>query len=113
LIHGDLWAANLLTGTRRSFAVIDPAVSYGWAEVDLANLYGSGLPDEAARFFDVYREQSPLVDGWEDRRAILFLPIVLGTIAQVSKSNDISQWAVGQLRATLRPHYRRDRPMRR
>ena len=34
LTHSDLWAGNLLSGADGRITVIDPAVSYTWAEVE-------------------------------------------------------------------------------
>ena len=57
LIHGDLWAGNLMQTTVGP-VFIDPAVSYGHPEQDLAmtRLFGGFSP----AFYDGYRE----VSGW-------------------------------------------------
>ncbi|MEK8104396.1 fructosamine kinase family protein [Micromonospora sp. M12] len=39
LTHGDLWAQNILATPDGQPALIDPAVSYLWAEVDLAHVW--------------------------------------------------------------------------
>jgi fructosamine-3-kinase len=67
LVHGDLWAGNVL-GWRW---MIDPAVHHADREVDLAmlDLFGS-IPPAAARG---YAEVWPLDDGWERRRDVLQL----------------------------------------
>ena len=47
LTHGDLWAQNVLATPDGRPALIDPAVSYTWAEVDLAHLWSTAPPPEA------------------------------------------------------------------
>ena len=47
LTHGDLWTGNLVSQPGGRITVIDPAVSYTWAEVDLSMLWGNAT---AARF---------------------------------------------------------------
>jgi fructosamine-3-kinase len=54
LTHGDLWAQNVLATSDGQPALIDPAVSYMWAEVDLAHVWSTSPPPEAQRFFEVY-----------------------------------------------------------
>jgi len=62
LLHGDLWAGNLLVYNGRLAAFIDPACYYGHAEVDLAMLcLFSTPPDE---FWAAYGGRP---EGWEDR----------------------------------------------
>ena len=67
LVHGDLWAGNVV-GERW---LIDPAVHYADRELDLAMLalFG-GVPDTFAQGYD---EVWPLDDGWEARRPALQL----------------------------------------
>ena len=64
LTHGDLWAGNLLSRDDGRITVIDPAVSYTWAEVDLSMLWGCQRPPPSERFFDVYQELNPSPPGW-------------------------------------------------
>ncbi|WP_420456873.1 fructosamine kinase family protein [Rubrivirga sp.] len=78
LLHGDLWAGNALpTADGRlaapspvAFAIIDPAVSVGHREADLAmtELFG-GFSDA---FYDGYRQAWPLDGpaGYADRREV-------------------------------------------
>jgi protein-ribulosamine 3-kinase len=67
LIHGDLWAGNLLAAdaTGRP-AVIDPAVHYADREAELAytELFGGFGP----RFYAAYGAAWPLDPGYADRR---------------------------------------------
>lgn len=62
LLHGDLWAGNILVEDGRLAAFIDPASYYGHAEVDLAMLCLFSRPPE--EFWAAYgvRDQ-----GWEER----------------------------------------------
>ena len=71
LTHGDFWKDNILATDDGSPAVIDPAVSYMWADVDLAHLWSTPRPTQAARFFTVYGELTGAEPGWTDR-----LPLV-------------------------------------
>jgi len=68
LIHGDLWNGNYLVTSSGEAALIDPAVSYGPREMDIAmmKLFG-GFPD---RLYSDYHELFPLVEGWKDRISI-------------------------------------------
>jgi fructosamine-3-kinase len=63
LLHGDLWAGNILVRDGRIAALIDPACYYGDAEVDLAMLTLFGAPPE-----DFWAAYGALSDGWEVRR---------------------------------------------
>ncbi|HEU4323484.1 MAG TPA: fructosamine kinase family protein [Roseiflexaceae bacterium] len=66
LLHGDLWSGNMIIGPGGAPALIDPAVSYGDREADLAftALFG-GFPE---RFYRAYGEAWPLAPGWQERR---------------------------------------------
>ena len=66
LIHGDLWAGNVITGTDGKAWLIDPAAYYGHPEADLAmtELFG-GFSSE---FYAAYKEALPLEAGYADRR---------------------------------------------
>jgi fructosamine-3-kinase len=65
LLHGDLWAGNILVGDGRLAGLVDPACYHGDAEVDLAMLeLFSPPPDE---FREAY---GPLEPGWEERRPV-------------------------------------------
>ncbi len=65
LLHGDLWSGNYMTGPDGQAAIIDPAVYYGFREMDLAmsRLFGGFAP----AFYESYREAWPLEPGYEDR----------------------------------------------
>ena len=64
LLHGDLWYGNFIRHGGEA-VLIDPAIYYGYREVDLAmtKLFGGFHPD----FYAAYQEESPLAPGWEDR----------------------------------------------
>lgn len=97
LTHGDLWAQNVLATAEGRPALIDSAVSYMWAEVDLAHLWSTAPPVEARVFFDLYAELTGLDKGWRDRMPIIQLRQHLAVIAQFDED-----WgAAGKVRATL------------
>ena len=102
LTHGDLWASNILATEDGRPAVIDPAVSYTWAEVDLAHLWCSPHPPEAKRFFDAYAELAGLDADWRARMPFIQLRQHLAVIAQF----DHDWGAAQQVRATLKPFRR-------
>ncbi len=68
LLHGDLWAGNVMCGPDGKACLIDPAVYSGHAEADIAmtELFG-GFP---AEFYETYKSVSPLQNGYEERRDI-------------------------------------------
>lgn len=68
LLHGDLWCGNVMTGPAGEPVFIDPAVSVGHREVDLAmtELFG-GFSSE---FYQSYREACPPNPGYPERRDI-------------------------------------------
>lgn len=68
LLHGDLWAGNVITAPDGQPALIDPAVSYGDRETDLAFAALFGGFDE--RFFAAYEAASPLPFGATQRRPL-------------------------------------------
>ncbi len=65
LLHGDLWSGNRMTGEDGLPVWIDPAVYYGFREMDLAMTRLFGGFDR--RWEDAYREIYPLVPGFEER----------------------------------------------
>lgn len=68
LLHGDLWAGNVITGKDGRAWLIDPAVYVGHAEADLAmtELFG-GFPP---LFYDAYKKAAPVQPGYECRRDV-------------------------------------------
>lgn len=99
LTHGDLWTQNVLATPDGQPALIDPAVSYMWAEVDLAHVWTTAPPPEARRFFTVYAELTGLDSGWQARMPIVQLRQHLAVLAQF----DDDWGAADQIRATLAP----------
>lgn len=99
LTHGDLWMANVMATADGRPALIDPAVSYTWAEVDLAHLWTTVPPPEAEAFFGLYAELTGLDAGWRERMPILQLRQHLAVIAQFD-----DDWGAAQIvRETLAP----------
>jgi fructosamine-3-kinase len=99
LTHGDLWAQNVLASADGRPALIDPAVSYTWAEVDLAHLWTTAPPPEAGGFFDLYAELTGLDAAWRERMPILQLRQHLAVVAQFD-----DDWGAADLiRSTLAP----------
>jgi fructosamine-3-kinase len=62
LTHGDLWAANLLRRDGR-ITVIDPAVSYAWAETDLSMLRSNPRRPNPAGSSPPTRSSTPLLQA--------------------------------------------------
>lgn len=76
LVHGDLWGGNYLISMQGKPYLIDPAVSYGHREFDIAmtTLFGGFTND----FYEAYHESFPLQAGWEQRVALWNLyPLLL------------------------------------
>jgi fructosamine-3-kinase len=105
LTHGDLWAQNVLATASGGPALIDPAVSQTWAEVDLSMLWCSPRPPESDRFFAVYAEVTGLDTGWRERMPLLHLRQHLAVVAQYEPD-----WGhAEQARAVLAPFRRSPR----
>ena len=94
LIHGDLWAGNIVAGRW----LIDPAVAYADREMELAfmTMFG-GIP---RAMFDAYLDEWPLKEGWERRRPALRLHHLLvhvrlfggGYVAQLAQTLERLRW---------------------
>lgn len=91
LLHGDLWSGNYLCNRENQPVLIDPAVYYGYHEMDLAmtRLFG-GFPQS---FYEAYDHYFPLEKDWQQRidlcnlypllvHAILFGESYIGQICQ-------------------------------
>lgn len=65
LLHGDLWSGNFLCDNQGNPCLIDPAVYFGFREMDLAmtRLFGGFSPE----FYREYQAVFPLEPGWEMR----------------------------------------------
>lgn len=68
LIHGDLWAGNLVVDAAGGPALIDPASYFAHREAELGmmRLFGGFSP----RVYDAYHEAFPLEAGWRERNRI-------------------------------------------
>lgn len=76
LLHGDLWSGNYLIGNNQKPYLIDPAVSYGHREFDIAMTTLFGGFDTA--FYEAYQDSFPLAHGWQHRLALWNLyPLML------------------------------------
>lgn len=75
LIHGDVWAENLLTDGESIRAFLDPACYYADPEVELAYAAWTGVAGDA--FFERYRARSGIAEGDAERRDVYRLyPLV-------------------------------------
>jgi fructosamine-3-kinase len=104
LTHGDLWSQNVLADATGAPALIDPAVSYTWPEVDLSTLWCSPRPPAADRFFSAYAEAAPLQDGWQERMPVLYLRELLSVVAH---DDDDDGGAAAYVRKLIAPFARR------
>lgn len=91
LTHGDLWRENILADPAGGPALIDPAVSYSWAEADLSMLWGSPRPPASDRFFAAYAEAAHLPGGWQERMRVFHLRELLSCIAHDDGGRDAAQ----------------------
>ncbi len=68
LVHGDLWAGNVIATASGAPVLVDPAAHYAHREVDLAmsELFG-GFPNS---FYRSYDETWPIEPGYQYRRDI-------------------------------------------
>jgi fructosamine-3-kinase len=99
LCHGDMWSGNFLaTGDGRP-AVIDPAVAFTWAEVDLSMMYCEHRPDE--RFFASYHEVHPPEPGWRDRLELLHLRELLSVLAHYGQWPELCIETVDRVAAVV------------
>ncbi len=68
LLHGDLWSGNLMVDNEGKPCLIDPAVYFGFREMEIAYTELFGRFDED--FYDSYNEEWPLEVGYEERKNI-------------------------------------------
>jgi fructosamine-3-kinase len=75
LIHGDLWSGNHLISEDQQAFLIDPSISYGHREMDIAMmlLFG-GFPHE---LIEMYNHKLPLTQGWKERMELFQLYYLL------------------------------------
>ncbi|MEV0386004.1 fructosamine kinase family protein [Nonomuraea sp. NPDC050643] len=103
LTHGDLWRENILATSAGGPALIDPAVSYSWAEADLSMLWCSPRPPAADRFFEAYAATAPLPGGWQERMRLFHLRELLSSIAHDDNAAECAE----AIRETIAPFTRR------
>lgn len=84
LLHGDLWAGNVMCDTKPQAMLIDPACYVGHPEVDLAmtELFG-GFSD---RFYEAYKTTGILQPNYSDRRDLYNLYHLLNHLNMFGKS---------------------------
>ena len=65
LLHGDLWGGNYMIAINGKAVFIDPAIYYGYREMDIAMMKLFGGFDKEV--FDLYNESMPLDYDWQSR----------------------------------------------
>lgn len=93
LIHGDVWAGNVLVAADRMAALVDPACYYADPEVELAYVEWTGTGGDA--FLDRYREVAAIADGYREREPVYCLYPLLTHLRYFGDEY------LGEVRATL------------
>lgn len=70
LVHGDLWAGNVLWNRGTPAALIDPAIYHADPEVELAFIDLMGGMGRS--FWDRYQQRRPISPGFWDRRRLVY-----------------------------------------
>ena len=70
LLHGDVWANNVLTRDGEVRALLDPACYFGHAEVELAYVDFGGSFGDA--FFETYDDERGIDPGFRDERCAVY-----------------------------------------
>jgi fructosamine-3-kinase len=107
LTHGDLWIGNVLADGSGGPALIDPAVSRTWPEIDLAMLWVQRRPSAADRFFAVYEDLARPFPGWQDQAQLLRIWDLFSVIAHGSDT-----WGAAEIVRKLIAPFRRNAPSR-
>lgn len=68
LIHGDLWAGNVMADESGRPVIFDPAAYFGHREMDIGMMHLFG--GFGRRVFDSYNEAYPLAPDWQSRIAL-------------------------------------------
>lgn len=68
LLHGDLWSGNYLVGADGYACIVDPAVYYGYREIEIAftQLFGG----YSTEFYNAYNDHYPMEKGFDGRKDI-------------------------------------------
>ncbi len=84
LLHGDLWSVNVFLDQQGEPVFVDPAVSYGDREQDIAmsQLFGGFRPE----FLQSYQMVYPLEKNWEKRLPIYQLYYLLAHLNMFGES---------------------------
>jgi fructosamine-3-kinase len=93
LLHGDVWAGNLVVEGDAVRAFLDPGLYYGHAEVDLAYVAGSDAFGDP--FFERYRRRRDVREGFAERRPVYQLFSALENVRVFGEQS------VGQVEALL------------
>ncbi len=96
LTHGDMWPGNILADGSGAPALIDPAASYTWPEVDLAELWCPPRPPASERFFAVYEEIARPFDGWREQAQLLRIWDLFSVVA-----HGLDTWGAADIVRTL------------
>lgn len=78
LLHGDLWKGNVMPTDEEQALLIDPAIYYGYREMEMAftQLFGGF----SSTFYDAYQADYPLQPGFAERAEIYNLyPLLVHT----------------------------------
>jgi fructosamine-3-kinase len=79
LLHGDLWSGNFMVNDKGEAVIYDPAVYFGYREMDIAMTFLFGGFDKS--FYGHYNEIFPLQKGWEERISLCQLyPLLVHSI---------------------------------
>jgi fructosamine-3-kinase len=70
LIHGDLWGGNVLCRNNKVTGLIDPALYYAHAEIELA--FTTLFSTFGDRFFARYQEHRPIAPGFFEERLDIY-----------------------------------------
>lgn len=70
LLHGDLWGGNILVDGGSLSGLVDPAISYGHAEMDLAFIGLFGSVGQA--FYSAYEDAAGIAPGFFETRRDLY-----------------------------------------
>lgn len=94
LTHGDLAPGNILATPDGRAALIDPAVSYGWAEVDISMIYCLRRQVVPDCYFAAYEEVSALQPDWRERAPLIYLRELLSLLAHFPDRAPVLQFVL-------------------